>query len=363
MRIGIIGLPASGKSTLFALLTHTSALPSGWGGILPASGGESAVALLKIPDPRLDALAPLFHPKKLTAATIEFTDFAALTRGASSGEGWGAQSLAAMREVDALLLVLRAFTDPAVAHPEGSVDPARDAGLLHTELLLTDLAAIEKRLSRIEENLKKGKKEDAPMEQDLLRRCRESLEAERPLRDLEFTEEETRTLRGFQFLSAKPLLLLLNTDPAGAPDLLPLTELTRYRQTALLRIAGKEELEIATLPPEETETFRTELNLSTDPPETVIQAAYRLVGLLTFFTGGEEEVRAWTIPQGTTALRAAGTIHTDMEKGFIRAEVIGWSDLVACGSLAGARKKGLLRLEGKEYIVQDGDVITIRFHI
>ncbi len=357
MRIGIIGLPQSGKTTLFRLLTHAG-----------DAGHEAGLGIVKVPDPRLDYLAAVFNPKKVTPATIEVVDFPPLAKGSAKGEGLGAQSLAQMRTVDGLLEVVRAFANPAVPHPEESIDPARDAALLDAELFLADLDMVEKRIARIDENLKRHRKGDDPRERALLARCQEALGAERPLRGLEFTPEEERLLRGFQFLTAKPLIVVANVGDQTAAevwkDLVPLLEAPASPKRTVLKVAVKAEAELAELPPEDAATFRKELGLDAPAQETLIRACYDLLDVITFFTGeGGTEARAWTLPRGATALKAAGTIHSDLEKGFIKAEVVALDDLRAAGGLAGARKRGTYRLEGKDYVVRDGDVILVRFNV
>ena len=364
MRIGIIGLPATGKTMLFNLLcvaggTHVS----------QHGGNEPTVAAVRMPDPRLARLASLiFKPKKVTQATLEFADFVALTRGAGKGEGLGSQFMSQMRQLDALLHVLRDFEDPSIAHVEGKVDPARDAVLVNTELLLADLDTVEKRIGRLEADLKKIKKEEAIKELELLKRCRAWLADEKPLRELSLGTGEEKALRGFALLTAKPMLLLLNIGEANLgkpnPALARLQRALGRKGIAVTQLCAKVEWEVAQLPPEDSEAFRKDLGLLAGGFSGVLRACMDLLGLITFYTGeGGEETRAWTIPAGSTALQAAGTIHSDLERGFIRAEVITFAELEACGSLAVAKKKGLLRLEGKEYRVADGDVIAIRFNV
>jgi ribosome-binding ATPase len=363
MRIGIIGLPATGKTTLFGLLCQAGGAHIGY-----QSAKEPNVAVVKVPDPRLDFLASLFKPKKITYATMEFVDFVALTRGAGKGEGLGSHYLSQMRQVDALLHVLRDFDDPAVAHVESSVDPARDAVLVNTELLLADLDTVEKRIGRLEADLKKMKKDEGPKELDLLRRCRAWLVEEKPIRDLAITEDEEKLLRGFALLTAKPLLLLLNIGEKklgkSNPTLERIQRALGGRGVAVTQLCVKVEWEVAELPPEDAETFRNDLGLKTGGFAEVLRACFELLGLLTFYTGeGGEETRAWTIPKGATALKAAGAIHSDLERGFIRAEVVSYGDLIACGTMATVRKKGLHRVEGKDYPVADGDIILVRFNV
>src|SRR5574337_517882 len=321
MRIGIIGLPASGKSTVYRLLTHGQ--PSHQVGQL----GEASIAVVKVPDPRLERLALMFQPKKLTPASVELVDFAPLVKESGKPTSAGAQLLPQMRQSTALLMVVRAFKDDRVPHIEGRVDPAKDAATLWAELVLADLDVVEKRIARIEEALRKGKKGESHQELALLKRCYTALQEEQPLRGMSLTAEEERLLRGFQFLPAKL------------------------------------ELELADLPPDEAGTFRAELGLDASAAPRLRQACYDLLGVMTFFTVGSDEVRAWTIPLGATALQAAGAIHSDLAQGFIRAEVVAYDALIRCGSLAATRPDGSLRLEGKDYRVVDGDIMNIRFNV
>lgn len=360
MRIGLIGLPASGKSIVYRLLTHGQ--PRQHAG----RPGEASIAVVRVPDPRLDRLASLFKPKKVTPASIEFIDLPPLVKGSAKEASASRQVLPQMRQADALLAVLRAFKDERVPHSEGRVDPSRDAAMLETELLLADLDLVEKRIAKIEEGIRKGKPDESLHELGLLKRCHEALEGERPLREISFQSEEDRLLRGFQFLTAKPLLFVLNVGENG--DALDSgLESPNARgggaPAQVLAIPTKLELELAELSPDEASAFRAELGLKTSSVPRLLQACYELLGLITFFTVVSDELRAWTIPRGATALKAAGTVHTDMERGFIRAEVVGYEALIRSGGMAAARKEGLLRLEGRDYIVADGDVITIRFNL
>lgn len=363
MRIGIIGLPATGKTTLFDLLCLAGGAHVGH-----QSTKEPNVAVVKVPDPRLDFLADHFKAKKVTPATMEFVDFVALTRGAGKGEGLGSHYLSLMRQADVLLHVLRDFEDPAVAHVETTVDAARDADLVNTELLLADLDTVEKRIGRLEIDLKKIKKDESLKELELLKRCHAWLLEEKPIRDLSITEDEDKLLRGFALLTAKPLLLLLNIGEGKLgkpnPTLERLQRALEGKAVSSTQLCTKVEWEVAQLSPEDAETFRKDLGLKAGGFAEVLRACFDLLGLLTFYTGeGGEETRAWTIPNGATALKAAGAIHSDLERGFIRAEVVNYADLVACGSMAAVRKKGLHRVEGKEYRMVDGDIVLIRFNV
>ena len=322
--------------------------------------------MVRVPDPRLDRLASLFKPKKVTPAGMEVFDLAPLAKGSGKAGDESGQLLPQMRSADALLAVLRAFRDERVPHIEGSIDTARDAATLEGELLLADLDIVEKRIAKIDEGLRKGKKEDNSQELALLRLCREALENERPLREVSFSPEDDRLLRGFQFLTAKPLCFLLNVGENGGlappPPAAP-TATGGGSHTSVFSLPAKLELELAELSPDEASAFRTELGIDTSPVPRLLKLCYDLLGLITFFTAVRDELRAWTIPRGATALKAAGTVHTDMERGFVKAEVVAFDALMRCGSLPGARKEGLLRLEGRDYLVADGDVITIRFNV
>lgn len=363
MRIGIIGLPRTGKTTLFDLLCTGSGSHAGH-----ASVKEPNVAVVKVPDPRLDVLARLFSARKVTPATIEFIDFVALTKGAGKGEGLGSHFLGQMRQVDALVHVVRDFADPNIAHEEGSIDPARDAALVSTELLLADLDIVEKRIGRLEQDLKKLKKDEWLRELDLLRRCHAWMLEEKPIREMSITPEEEKLLRGFALLTARPLLSLLNIGEehlaAPSPRLAPLAAMAAGKGAAVCALCAKVEGEIGELSLEDAEVFRADLGLTVGGFDAVIRACFDLLGLITFYTGeGGEETRAWTIPAGATALRAAGTIHSDLERGFIRMEAVNYKDLEALGSMAAVRKKGLHRIEGKEYRVADGDIVLVRFNV
>jgi GTP-binding protein YchF len=363
MRIGIIGLPSTGKTTLFNLLCL-----AGGAHVAPQSPTEPTLAVVKVPDPRLEHLATLFNARKVTPATLELVDFVAITKGAGTGEGLGSHFLSQMRQVDALLHVLRDFEASGVAHVEGSVDPVRDALTVSTELLLADLDVVEKRIARLESDLKKGRKDEALRELDLLQRCRAWLAEERPIRDLPLTEEDEKTLRGFGLLTSRPMLLLLNLDESrigrDGSAVARLRAALPGKGIGIASLSVKVELEIAHLSTEDADTFRKDLGIEAGGFAAVIRACYDLLGLMTFYTGeGGEETRAWTIPAGATALKAAGAIHSDLERGFIRAEVVAYADLLAHGSMAAVRKKGLHRVEGKEYRVRDGDIMLVRFNV
>lgn len=358
LRAGLIGFPSSGKTALFQLLTSVRDATR--------SGGkaDANVGVSRVPDERLDKLTALFNPRKHVPATIEFADIAGV-----GGARTGAQTLldvAPFRNADALLHVVRMFRDPSVPHPAGSVDPARDVRTMEDELILADLGVVEKRLDRLERDLKKAPNAELRKEQEILLRCRPALEEGRPLRALALAGGDAKRLRGFQFLSAKPLLLVLNLDEGDLPradDAVTLAGLESFMSGAATRavpICAKIELEIAQLDPADASAFMADLGLRESGLDRVIRASYGLLGYISFFTVGEDENRAWSIPRGTPAQLAAGEIHTDIQRGFIRAEVVRHEHLIARGTLAACREHGELRLEGKEYIVQDGDVINFR---
>jgi GTP-binding protein YchF len=358
LRAGVIGFPSSGKTALFQLLTSAREAPRN------AGRQEANVGVSRVPDERLDKLTALFKPKKHVPATVEFADMG----GAAAGTTGAAALLdvAAFRNADALLHVVRMFDDPTVPHAAGSIDPARDVRTMEDELILADLGVVERRLERLERDLKKGSTPELKKEQEILQRCRAALEHGTPLRHLELSAEDGRRLRGFQFLSAKPLLLVLNLDEAELPQadraasLAGIEDFVTGANTRAVSICAKIELEIAQLDPSDAAAFMADLGLHESGLDRVIRASYDLLGYISFFTVGEDENRAWSIPRGTSAQNAAGEIHTDIQRGFIRAEVVRYEHLLARGTLAACRDHGELRLEGKEYIVLDGDVINFR---
>jgi hypothetical protein len=358
LRAGLFGFPSSGKTALFQLLTSAREAPR--------TGGraEANVGVSRVPDERLDRLTALFNPRKHVPATVEFADVAGV-----SGSQTGAQALldlAPFRNADALLHVVRMFRDPAVPHPSGTVDPARDVRAMEDEIILADLGVVEKRLERLERDLKKGGSADLRSEQEILARCRTALEGGQSLRALGFAPDDAKRLRGFQFLSAKPLLLVLNLDEAdlaradAAVKLAGLESFMSGAATRAVPICAKIELEIAQLDPSDATAFMADLGLRESGLDRVIRASYDLLGYISFFTVGDDECRAWSIPVNTPAVLAAAEIHTDISRGFIRAEVVGYDRLLARGSLAACRDHGELRLEGKDYVVIDGDVINFR---
>ena len=355
MKTAIIGLPMTGKTSLFAILT----------GVAQESRiGSTAVrtGVAKVPDPRVDALAELYQPPKITYATVEYIDAPSISKENLRDPAY----LASLRVVDAFAHVLRIFQDETVPHEHGSVDPARDFGDVETELILSDLVVVEKRLERLDKERKKIKDPSLDKEYEALVRCKAALENDIPLRNLEFDRDEDKSIRGFQFLSQKPMLLVLNLGEEDAARLHEVEETWRTgafagkARTEVSAFCGKIEAELAELPPADALEYLTSYGLKESGLQRIIEATYRLLGLMSFLTAGDTEVRAWTIPMHSTAQKAAGAIHSDFEKKFIRAEVVNWKQLVDMGGYPGLRDKGLLRLEGKEYIVKDGDVLVIR---
>jgi GTP-binding protein YchF len=331
----------------------------------PRGKGDTAVGISKVPDARLDRLTAMFNPKKRVPATIEFTDIVAPGRTGAAA----LVDVAGYKNADALVHVVRAFRDPAVPHPSGSVDPARDAQAMEDELILADLGVVERRLERMEKDLKRGKSAELEKEKELLGKCQTALENGQPLRALGLAGEDLRRLRGFQLLSSKPLLVVINLDEADAgaaasvdkaAEATGMTAFLSREGTRAVPLCAKIELEIAALEPADAQAFLADMGLSESGLDRVIRASYDLLGYMSFFTVGEDECRAWSIRRGTIALDAAGEIHSDISRGFIRAEVVGYDTFIASGSLAASRDKGELRLEGKEYIVKDGDIINFR---
>jgi hypothetical protein len=355
MKTAIIGLPQVGKTSLFKILT-------GMARESRLGGTAVQVGVAQVPDHRLDELARLFDPPKITHATIEYADMPALSKDALRDPAY----IGSLRMADAFLHVLRLFENETVMHAEGSLDPERDWRSLEIELILSDLEVVEKRLERLEKDMKRANNPLLPKEKALLLVCKEALEAERPLRELDWDAADEKMLRGFQFLSEKPMLLVLNLGESQAGQLEQIEKeyaakwLGERKNLGVAAVCGSVEAEIADLPKEEAKQYLDSYGLKQSGLERLIQATYSLLGMMSFLTAGETEVRAWTIPKNTPAVKAAGTIHSDFEKKFIRAETIHWEKLVGHGGYPAARQHGELRLEGKEYIVQDGDVLVIR---
>ena len=344
-----------GKTSLFTILTgvHESTRMGSM---------EARAGVTRVPDERLDALARVFEPPKITHATVEYLDFPSISKETLRDPSY----LASLRVADALAQVLRVFESDTIPHEKGSVDPIRDLEDVETELILSDLVVVEKRMERVEKDRKKIRNPELDREAELLARCKQMLEENRPLRELELSPEDEKRIRGFQFLSLKPMLFVLNIGEEAAPRLHEIESsyrsgaLARKTNTAVSAICGKVEAELADLPPEEARDYLASYGLKESGLVRLINATYSLLGLMSFLTAGETEVRAWTIPMNSPAVKAAGAIHTDFEKKFIRAEVVNWKALVEHDGYPGVREKGLLRLEGKEYIVKDGDVLVIR---
>ena len=358
MKAGIIGFPLVGKTTLFKILTKALVDTSKFG----AGKAESHLGIATVPDSRLEFLSGLFNPKKTTHATVEYIDIAGLVKG----DAKNVSQLGNVKNVEALVHVVRLFEDELIPQSEGTLDPKRDISNLELELILSDLSIIERRLERLEKDLKKSKNPDAEKEFELLKECITWLEAEKPLRAMEMTEDQRRILRGFMFLSEKPILHVLNLSDDHAREVdraveaYQLQELAALPNVGITAVCGKLESELVELSGEDLQAFLADYGLKESGLDRLIRVTYELLGLISFFTVGEDECRAWTIRRGTTALKAAGVIHTDIERCFIRAEVVHYDKLHELKTLAAAREKGSLRLEGKEYPVHDGDIINFR---
>lgn len=361
---GIVGLPNVGKSTLFNAITKAGAESANY----PFCTIDPNVGMVEVPDQCLNRLAEIVHPKKIVPTTFEFTDIAGIVKGASKGEGLGNKFLSHIRQVDAICHVVRCFADENITHVAGKVDPIADIETINLELILADLETVEKRIGKVEK-IAKQKDKAAMAEFEVLSKLKEAFEAEKPARTVEFTEEQEKLVKGFQLLTMKPVLYVANVGEDDAADASNNQYVQQVREFAekdnaeVIVVCAKIEEEIAELEDEEKAMFLQELGIEESGLDQLIRAAYHLLGLATYFTAGEPEVRAWTFKKGMKAPECAGIIHSDFERGFIRAEVVSYEDLIEAGSMVGAREAGKVRLEGKDYVVQDGDVIHFRFNV